>query len=586
MVSDIALATDFAIIIVAAAVVGFLAHRSGQPTIVAYIITGLLLGPAAFGIVEVGELTETMAELGLAFLLFLLGIKMRLEDIRHVLDPIVRISIPQMFLVALAGVSVSLAVGFDLWQSVLIGLAVMYSSTAVVIKMLTDMDDATSLHGKIDVGVLLVQDIVVVVLLAVLAAGQPDTAAEVATTLVTILVLFALLGFAAIFASRYLLPGVFRRIADNKDVFFLIAVAWAFLFVFVSEEIELFTALFGIEDIVLSIEMGAFLAGLSIAQLPYSQELQDRVNPLTDLFILVFFVSIGLQLDRDALLALAPEALVAAAVLMPAKFVIFFALIRWQGFDLETTFLGSVNMMQVSEFGLIVGAVAVTGGFIEEELLGFLTVLALTTMALSVYFIQYNRYLYARAEPYLVRFEQDDDGRDRGKKAYTGHAVVIGYDEMTRHALPLLREHYEDVVVIDRQISHIEALEETDYDAIYGDFRHGKIRKVSGLKKADFVLSSSVEPDVNKALLREVGEDATVFVEARLTADARDLYDHGAHYVILGTQLAAERLSEFIEAYITDTETFAREMKREIERLHGTQTRSEPERLSEGDADD
>jgi len=142
------LAPNFAIIVVAAAVMGLLATRTGQPTIIAYIVTGLLLGPAVFGIVSPGPLTETMAELGLAFLLFLLGIKMRLDEIRHVLAPIVKISIPQMALVSLAGLGTALILDFGFWESVLIGLAVMYSSTAVIIKMLTDKGTATTLHGN------------------------------------------------------------------------------------------------------------------------------------------------------------------------------------------------------------------------------------------------------------------------------------------------------------------------------------------------------------------------------------------------------------------------------------------------------
>jgi Kef-type K+ transport system membrane component KefB len=222
--ADIALGADFGIIIVAAAIMGFIATRTGQPTIIAYILTGLILGPAVLGIVVPGELTETMAELGLAFLLFLLGIKMRLDEIRHVLTPIVKISIPQMTLVSTVGTATALLLGFGFWKSVLVGLAVMYSSTAVIIKMLTDKGTETSLHGKLDIGVLLVQDIVVVILLAILAAGQPGGAGEVVTTLATVLALVAVIGVVAILSSRYVLPHIFRQIAGKTQVFFRVRV--------------------------------------------------------------------------------------------------------------------------------------------------------------------------------------------------------------------------------------------------------------------------------------------------------------------------------------------------------------------------
>ena len=565
MVSEVTLTVDLAVILLSATIVGFAAKRTGQPTIIAYIVAGVLLGPAALGIVEVGELTETLSELGLAFLLFLLGIKMRIEEIRHVLAPIVRISIPQMIAVALVGGGISLALGFTPVESLLIGLAVMYSSTAVVIKMLTDKGEATSLHGKIDVGVLLVQDIVVVIILAVLAAGRPESAAEVATTLAVVLTLVAIVTVAAIAASQYLLPRVFRRIADDKEVFFLVAISWAFLFVFVSENVNLFLAPFGIEAY-LSIEMGAFLAGLAIAQLPYSKELQDRVNPLTDLFVMVFFVSVALDLEANELLFYWEEALIAALVLMPAKLVIFFYLIDRQGFDLETTFLGSVNMMQISEFGIIVGVAAQQGGFIGVEVLGFLTLLALVTMSVSVYFIEYNSRLFELARPYLSRWDTESEF-EGGRKEYRDHAVVIGYDEVTKNALPLLAEHYEDVVVVDRRADHVETLDSEGYDAVYGDFRSATIRKDVALKKAEFVLSSSVQLEVNKALLEEVGGDATVIVEAERTEDARELYERGAHYVIVSDRLAADRLADYLEAYLLGNEALEQAIRSDIELL-------------------
>jgi Trk K+ transport system NAD-binding subunit len=135
---------------------------------------------------------------------------------------------------------------------------------------------------------------------------------------------------------------------------------------------------------------------------------------------------------------------------------------------------------------------------------------------------------------------------------------VIGYDELTRNVLPRLAEFYDDVVVIDRTVAHIETLEAAGYDVIYGDFRHAEIRNAAGLNRADFVLSSSAEPDVNKALLAEVGESTTVFVEAEWTEDARELYGHGAHYVALSSQLTAERLAEYLDAYFEDRQTFTR----------------------------
>ena len=569
---EVALATDFAVILIAASVMGFLATRTGQPTIIAYIVTGLLLGPAVFGFVDPGVLTETMAELGLAFLLFLLGIKMRLEEIRDVLVPIVKISIPQMTLVALVGAGAAVLLGFGLWTAVIIGLAVMYSSTAVIIKLLTDKGTATSLHGKLDIGVLLMQDIVVVILLAILAAGQPDSVADVLVTLATVLALVAVIGVVAILASRYVLPRVFERIAGQTQVFFLISISWVFLFLFVSQSLDL------------SIEMGAFLAGIAIAQMPYSKELQARVSPLTDLFILVFFVSVSLELERADLFEFGPEAVLAALVLSPAKFVVFFALIHWQGFDLETTFLGSINMIQVSEFGLIVGAVAVVGGFIDESVLGFITVVALLTMAVSVYLITYNKALFERVEPALSRWERDDVTRPQPAE-YRDHVVVVGFDEIARRAILLLEDEYDQIVVIDRNVEEVEAIEAAGYDAVFGDAKYAKIRKEAGLKHADFVFSSSVQTDINRLILKDVPADATVFAEAEWPDEAEELYEHGAAFVIMTAELSAEQLKRYLASYLSDPDEFESVLEADLEILRSSDL-FPTTRQTWGDADD
>ena len=555
----VGIATEVGIILVAAALVGVFAVRLGQPTIIGYILTGVIIGPVGLGIVEPSILTETMAELGLAFLLFLLGIKMRISDIRHLIAPIVKISIPQMAAIGLVGFGLAMALPpFSFEESIIIGLAVMYSSTAVVIKMLNDKGKATSLHGKIDVGVLLAQDIVVVIILAVLAAGRPEGPADIATTLAVVMVLVTVTTVAAIAASKYVLPPLFRWIADSTTLFFLIAIAWLFLFVLVSDQINFLLSPIGIEAY-LSVEMGAFLAGLAIAQLPFSKDLQGRVNPLTDLFVMIFFVSVALDFEARHLLAYWQEAVVAAVVLMIAKFAVFFFLLHWQRFDLETTFLGSINMVQVSEFGIVVGVAAVETDpqFIGQAELGFITLVALMTMSVSVYLMQYNQQLFERAQPYLSRWEQTDPVTPADTE-HRNHVVVVGYDEIARRALRILNDQYDDIVVIDRNVEHVEAIDEAGYESLFGDFQYEKIRKDAGLKYADFVFSSSDQLGINEMILNEVSDDATVFVEAKTAEEARRLYDLGAEYVIMGPQLGIAQFIEYLESFVENRAAFDR----------------------------
>ena len=554
MATEIALAADFAIIVVVATAIGFLAKQTGQPTIIAYILAGLVLGPVGVDLVVEDELVDLMAELGLGFLLFLLGLKMRFDDIRTILRPITNIAIWQTILQTALAFAVAWALGFGLVEVIIIALATVFGATPIIVKILDDKDEITSLPGKIDVGVLIVQDIYLVFILALLSAGTLDSLTEIGLTLVTITIMISFIGLFSLASSRYLLPRLFRRVADNKDAFLVVALAWAFLFISVSEAFNL------------SVEVGAFLAGISLAQLPYSKELEERISPITDFFILVFFASIGLQLNIDDLLVYWREAVIASVVLMVGNFWIMFYLIDRNGFGVETSFLGSANMVQVSEFSLVVGGIAVTQGFVDEPILGYLSLMALLTMSVSTYIIAHNRRLYDLVEPLFRRFEKERD--DPELDEYDGHAVAIGYDRITERALPILKEAYGEVVIVDRRTDHVEELESRGkYPYVYGDIRHREIRKEAGIDRAAFLLSSTVQTELNARLLAELSDDATAFVEAQSTEDARELYDLGAHYVIFGTQLTGERLAGYLDAYVDDEETFEAAVDDDIDRI-------------------
>ena len=553
---QVAIAADFALIIVAATVIGLIARQLGQPTIVAYIITGVVLGPVVLDVVTVEGLVGHMAELGLGFLLFLLGMKMRFDDIREILGPITNIAIGQTVLQTALAFLVALLLGFGTTEVLVIALATVFGATPIIVKVLTDKDEITSLPGRIDVGVLIIQDIYLVVVLALFSADQLGDASQIAQTLAVIFVMMGFIGLFSIASSRYLLPPLFRRIANNKDVFLVVAIAWAFLFIAIAEGFNL------------SVEVGAFLAGLSLAQLPYSKELEDRITPITDFFILIFFASIGLQIESVAsLFAYWQEAVFASIVLMVGNFWIMFYLIDREEFSVETSFLGSINMVQVSEFSLVVGALALTQGYIDADILGYLTLMALMTMTVSTYIISYNHAIYERVQPWFSRFHADENVTE-GIQAYEDHAIAIGYDEITEGALPLLEARYGDVVVIDRKTEHIAELHEEDrYEYVFGDFRHTEVRKASGLKRAKFIISSTVEVDVNEVLLNEARDDAIVFVEAGRIEDAYSLYEKGASYVIMSTFLAAEKLSSHLRLYFTDRDAFENAIEKDIDQI-------------------
>ncbi|WP_117594413.1 cation:proton antiporter [Haloprofundus halophilus] len=551
-------ATDFAIIIATAVVLSYVARLTGQPTIVAYIFTGLVLGPVFLDVVTQSELVVLMSELGLGFLLFLIGMKMRIDDVREILRPIINVAVWQTILQTALAFVVAYALGFTLLETTIIALATVFGATPIIVKLLSDKDELATLPGKIDIGVLIIQDIYLVILLAVLSAESLSNPQEIVVSVATILALMSGVGVVSYLSARYLLPTLFRAVADDSRAFFVVGIAWAFVFIVGTERLDL------------SLEVGAFLAGLSLAQVPYTSELTERIRPITDFFMVVFFTSIGLRLAADNLLAYWVEALVASAALMVGNFLIIFYLIDQEKFTPETSFVGSLNMSQVSEFSLVVGALAVTQGFIDASILGYLSLMAIVTMSLSTYLINYNYEIYERVKPYLTRFESEEK-RDVDLHVYRDHAVVVGYDEIIRAGLPLLQERFGDVVVVDRSPAHAEIHQAADYDYIYGDFKHGEIRSAAGLKRAGFVLSSTVEPAINRILLAEVGPETVVFAEANSAEDAAELYEHGAHYVVMSTVLTSEKLTDYLRRYVHDPDEFWAGVERDIGHLRWIQ---------------
>ncbi len=530
----IALATDFALLIVAAAALSYLARLTKQPTIVAYVLTGVIVGPIGLGIVTEDRLIEVISELGLGFLLFLLGIEMRFERIREVLRPVGVIAVGQAILQAVVSTTVALALGFTLFQSLMIALATTFGATPIIVKVLGDKDDLKALYGRVDIGILIFQDIYLVMALAILAVGAVDSVGEIALSISRVLVLMAAIGVVAYLASKYLLPTLLRASAANKSTLFTVGIAWAFLFIFAAETLEL------------SVEIGAFLAGLALAQLPYSTALKERMRPVTNFFIAVFFASIALQMDVGQLLAYWQEAVIASTLLLFGNFWLVFGLYLSQNFDVETSFLGTISMLQVSEFSLVLGALAVEQEFISEDILGFLSLMALITMPISTYYVLYNREIYRYLEPYLQRFEREDP-ITTDLVEYENHAVIVGYNRLTRDAIDVLEGSFEDIVVVEQAAKHVEELQDTDHEFIFGDARHGEIRQEANVQGAAVLVSAAWRTDVNRRLIEDAPNAVTI-VRAQTQEEASQLREAGADYVVSEQEFVAGRLTEILES--------------------------------------
>lgn len=538
---------DLALIIITATLLAFLARKTGQPTIIAYIVTGLLLG-SGLGLVSESEMTSLFSELGLVFLLFLIGLEMELDRIGDVLKPVTIIAVIQMALVFLAGFLLSLSIGFKVFEALFVGTAVMFSSTALVVKLLADQEQISELHGKLDVGILLIQDVAVVIIFSMISSGM-NNITSILTRFIEVMVLIGAISVISLTLSRYGLSKILKSISENPHTLFIFGISWAFLFISLAEFLNI------------SVEIGAFVAGLGLAQLPYSFEIQERVRPLTDLFMAVFFIDFGLGIAPSQLSTYLFEALAVSAVLIGIKFFVFSGLINWQRFDLETSFLGGINMTQTSEFSLILGSLALTNGLVGESIVGFVSLIAITTMGISSYLIKYNKSIFEYFEPYLERFEREE--AKIGKSSGSYEVVIIGYDDLAKNVLEEIEDFVEDILIVDRNPENIRQLKEIKHDYIYGDIRHSKVRNQASLDRSEIILSFIPDFDLNKQILRVSDEDSTRFVKAENFEQASELYEMDAHYVIVKNMLSGDKLGEQLKAYLEDREVFIEEVKEE-----------------------
>ena len=541
-----------AIAVVVAAALAILFHRFNQPSVTAYILTGILLGPAVFNITSHSETVQIFSELGLAFLLFLIGLEMDVDDVKEIIRPTLFIGIIQMVFMLGSGFLLGQLVGFTLMQSIFAGIFLMFSSTAVVVKMLSDKDQITSLPGRLNVSILLLQDVVVVLILAVLNTGVSSFSQFAIGISETVLFII----FAAVFSvvsSKYLLKHLFNSYAEEKHGFLIYAVAWLFVFIQVSQMLNF------------SIEIGAFLAGVGLGRLKISEEVMERIRPLTDVFMAVFFLGVGLKLDQSAIMSYWVEALIFSAMIVPFKFISEFLLTHRSKFSLETSFVSSVNMTQISEFSIILASLAATKQFITTDFVGFAALTAIVTMTVSSYFITFNNRLFSLLSPYLSLFKSDEN-KDVDVNSLEDHAVIIGYNTISKNLLTVLEDEYEDILIIDSKSENVQELSKLEHEYIYGDFMHGEIRNSARLQEAGIVISVSEKHNVNLQIMEDVG-DATVFLQASNDEEALELYELGAHYVIMENVLTAEQLNNYLELYLEDRNTFNKEIEAEIEKI-------------------
>lgn len=496
--SELGVVVIVGVMIIAATVMMLVTHRLRIPSIVVYILTGLILGPLGLELLALPaghdgghySAVAVAAELGIVLLLFLVGLELSLENIRAVGRVAVAAGIGQVIFTAAFGFVLALLLGFSTMEAVFLATALTFSSTVVVVKLLDQKKHLHKLYGRIAVGIFLVQDLVVIVVLTFLSGlGDPESA-SLGSILGGIGRSFLGMGLMlaiALLASRYLLVRPMAWAASSVETTLIWGLGWCFAFAVAAEALSL------------SPEIGAFLAGLSLAQLPIAHDLRRRLHPLMNFFIAIFFISLGVQMELEAATAYWPAAIILSLFVLIGNPLIFMIIISRGGYSERTSFMTSVTVAQISEFSFIFAAVGLSAGLIGESVLSLITVIGLLTIAVSSYMIIYSERLYAwvRRRGWLLPFRAAQTNEDESEDTLSGHVIVVGMNAMGRRIAEQLHQQGEVVLAVDTDAHKLASL---PFRTLVGNMDYPAVADEAFLSQARLAVSALHIEDSNTLL--------------------------------------------------------------------------------------
>lgn len=537
---------EIAMLLAAAAAIGALAIHLRQPLILAYIVVGILAGPVAFGWISVHDPLDLLAQVGVAVLLFTVGLKLDLHLVRRLGAVALATGLGQLFLTILFGYLLGLALGMGHLKAIYVAVALTFSSTIIIVKLLSDKKELDSLHGRIAIGFLIVQDIAVVIAMMTMSSLNMAEAGGVGATLGMIALKLAVAGLLLAVAMRYVLPRLLDLVARSQELMLLFAIAWGVALATLGEAMGF------------SKEVGAFLAGFSLATSPYREAMSSRLNPVRDFLLLFFFLDLGARLEFTAFEGQIGAALALSAFVLIGNPLIVMAIMGYMGYRKRTGFLAGLTVAQISEFSIVFVAMGVTLGHVGGDALGLVTLVGLVTISICTYMVLNGQALYERLKPWLKVFERRTPFRERMAAPNPEASAVIILLGLGRYGGRLMRRLHEQGIVtlgVDFDPEVVRLARRHGLDVRFGDAEDAELTATLPLGQARWVVSTLSDANINHALiaaLRAHGYTGRVAVAAHNEADAHGLKKAGAEQVFHpyfdAADHAADRLQQFLGA--------------------------------------
>lgn len=539
--------------------VSFIMHKIKQPLLIGYIFSGLIAGPLFLNILSSNEGYQTFSHIGIALLLFIVGLHLNLKLIKEVGIVSLVTGIGQVLFTSIVGFLISYFLGFSVVASLLIAVCLTFSSTIIIVKLLSDKKDLDTLYGKISMGFLIVQDLIaVIILMSISIFLAPKDQAN------TFLLFFRTGGiiiFSILFTyllSKFVLPKLLKSISKSTELLFIFVISWCL-------GISAFFDFLGF-----SLEVGALLAGVALASSPYQFEISSKIRPLRDFFIVMFFILLGSQMvppiDNIENMSFTEKMSVVSeefsSILVPAIILSLFVLIGNPlivlilmgilGYSSRTGFLSGLTVAQISEFGLILAMLGVQAGFLNNSELAMITLVGIITITGSTYLILNGNFLYKKLERVLKFFEKknikDKDNFKISSKHY--EIIIFGYDRIGYSLLKSLDKLNKEYLVVDYDPEVIKKLKSKKINCLYGDAGNIDLLEDINFDKTKLIISTIPDYEINSLILsfiKEINRECKIILTAENIDSALNLYKEKSDYVIIPHFLGGKYISTLIE---------------------------------------
>lgn len=532
--------TELVAVLVVAAAIGLLAVRFRQPVILAFIAAGVAVGPSALGWVRSADQVHLLAEMGLSILLFVVGLRLDLHIMRSVGRVAVTVGLCQVLLTGLGGYGIARLLGATPTASVYLALAMAFSSTVIAVKMLSDKRDLDSLYGRLALGILLTQDVMVVLVLAVLPALGNGANSGTALAVAGVVAKGAGLLLGTGLLGLFVLPRLIDKVSTSAELLLLVATSWALAVATVSGMLGL------------SKEVGAFLAGVALASSQHKDILGAKLVSLRDFLLLFFFLELGSRLNLRGMGASAAWTVPLSIWVLVGKPAIITSIIAAMGYRVRTGFLAGITLSQTSEFSLILASAGAKVGHLEQGILGLITLTTAVTIAVSASLVGGQEALYQRLSRMLPRFRRTA-AREQADDAQQQRGVDVILFGLGRYGTIMARELIDrgrTVLGVDFDPQAVKASNAGGIPAVFGDAEDPEYLGSLPLAYVKWVVCSIRDENITRRLttgLKQHGYTGIVALTADDATEATRLTEGRADLVFVPFEDSAIQAVDLME---------------------------------------